>query len=711
MTAHFFASGRRTRLLGSLMLGVAFGLAFAGPAWADPTPAPAPAPGAPSPAPVPGPGVPSPAPGVPSPTPGVPSPIPTPPPGGPTPSEPSSPQTPTPSPGPSPAPAPTTSDGDGNDPAWYDIPGQIRKALQSFFAWMAKKAINPVMETLGSTVLSTPDLTTSPHVKTIWTTCLVVANGVYVLFVIAGAFIITSRESLQSQYGFKQIAPRLVLGAVLSNVSLIICGKGIEAANALTAAILGQGVDPKTAADAMIGILIQPLNAGSPNILLALLVIAALVLALVVIVTFVMRVALMIVLTGFAPMALIFHATPQTEGLAYTWWRAFAACLGLQLAQALIVLATIRVFLTPSGLVVLGLPASGDGLLGVLVCLTMLWLLIKLPGLMKQFVLAPMGMQSQGRGLIGQLLQAYVMLKTFGAFGAAAGLLGGGPRTTATARQPTNTTTGNATTTSTVRPVSPIGGRTGTPRPAPTPPSPPAPVAFSNAPTTQTPLPAPGGTAGAPTFSNPPQPATPTATPNGPAPAASFSHPSPSRAATTRPSGRPAPAAFSNATPAPTSPTPAGPPPAATFSTPPKPQSAPRQAPAPVTPVFSSAPPTPSTRATAARKPTTPAPSPSRSTGSRTAATGSGPAPVTTAPAAAPRSALSPSPAARPSPVSGPAPATQPPPSPPRPAGSTTPVFRPAASSPPSPPPSSPASAPSPPSPPLARRRPRGGKS
>ncbi|TWG14536.1 hypothetical protein [Actinoplanes teichomyceticus] len=575
---------------------------------------------------------------------------------------------------------------------------------------MAKKAINPVMETLGSTVLSTPDPTASPHVMAIWTTCLVVANGIYVLFVIAGAFIITSRESLQSQYGFKQIAPRLVLGAVLSNVSLIICGKGIEATNALTAAILGQGVDPKTAADAMIGILIQPLNAGSPNILLALLVIAALVLALVVIVTFVMRVALMIVLTGFAPMALIFHATPQTENLAYTWWRAFAACLGLQLAQALIVLATIRVFLTPSGLVVLGVPASGEGLLGVLVCLTMLWLLTKLPGLMKQFVLAPMGMQSQG--LIGQLLQAYVMFKTFGA---AAGLLGGGSRaarTATTARQRAATTTGNATTASTARPISRTGGRSGTPRPAPARPSPPAPVTFSNAPTTQTPLSAPAGTAGAPTFSNPPQPATPTATPTGPAPATSFSHPDPSPAATTRPSGHPAPATFSNATPTPASPTPAGPPPAATFSTPQKPQSAPRRPPAPVTPVFSAAPPTPSTRATAAQRPTTtPAPAPSRTTRSRTAATGGGRTPVTTTPpTATPRSAPSPGPAARPSPVSGPTPA-DPPPSPPRPAGSATPVFRRATSSPPSPPSPSPATAPSPPSPPPVRRRPKGGKS
>jgi hypothetical protein len=694
MAAHLTASRRRARLLGLLMLGVVIGLAFAGPAWAEPTPAPAPAAGAtPSPTPAPGPGGPSPTPGTPSPTPGVPS------------------------PGSSPAPAPTTDDGD--DPAWYDIPGQIRKALQSFFAWMAKEAINPVMETLGSTVLSTPDLTTNPHVKAIWTTCLVVANGIYVLFVIAGAFIITSRESLQTQYGFKQIAPRLVLGAVLSNVSLIICGKGIEATNALTAAILGQGVDPKTAADAMIGILIQPFNAGNVNILFALLVIAALVLALLVIVTFVMRVALLIVLTGFAPMAMICHATPQTENLAYTWWRAFGGCLGLQLAQALIVLATIRVFLTPSGLVVLGVPATADGLLGVLLCLTMLWLLIKLPGLLKQFVLAPLSLQNQGRGLIGQLVQAYIMFKTFGA---AAGLLGGGPRaahTATTARQRAATTTANRASTSTARPVSRSGGRPGTPRPAPTRPSPPAPVAFSNAPTTQTPLSAPAGTAGASQFSHPQQPATPATPPTGPAPAAQLSHPNPPQPITTRPARRPGPATFSNTPTPPANSTPAGPPPAATFSAPQAPQSAPRRPPVPVTPVFSSAPPTPRTRPTAAQRPTaTPHATASRVTGSRTAVTRTGSPPVTTTPATgAPHPSPSPSPAPQPSPAARPAPVTPPSSSPPRPTGSASPVFHPASSPPSSrpaatssPPPSRPAASPSSSSPPSVRRRPRGGK-
>ncbi|WP_412740964.1 hypothetical protein [Krasilnikovia sp. MM14-A1259] len=560
----------------------------------------------------------------------------------------------------------------------FDIPGQIRKAITGFLVWMAKTGLKPVMETLGSTVLSTPDLTGNPQVNAVWTTTLVAANGIYVLFIVAGGFVVVSRESLQTQYGFQQIASRLVLGAVISNVSLILCGKAIEFTNALTTAVAGQGVDGPAAAQAIVDMIAQPLSATSPNILFAVLVIAMVVLALVVVVTFLLRVAIMVVLIGLAPLALACHATPQTEGLAYTWWRAFAACLGLQVAQALIVLTAVKVFLTPAGLTLLGVPATKDGLVGVLVCVTMLWLLIKLPGLLKQFVLAPLGLPGEGRGLFRQLVQAYMTVKTLGAVsglskgkravvaGVTGRPAGGGTRTTSAARL-----------------VRGAGGQPMAPRPALSQPSRAA-VAFSYAPAKPAPLSARAGRTGAPAFSHSAPPATPAPAPAGPAPAARFSQPAAASPGQSRPANRPAPAAFSNASPASASPPPAGPRPAATFSNPPAAQSAPRRPSAPFTPVFSSAPTTPAARPTAARRPTA---APRRTSAANP-------------PAASPRPAPSPSPTPRPVPATRPSPPppSPPPPSPPRPAGSTTPVFRPA-SSPPSPRPS----------PPPARRQPKGG--
>lgn len=611
-------------VLGILVTGTAAAIGT-GPAWADPTPAPAPAPGAQS-----------------NPTP---SPIGPPPTATPTPTTPS---TPAPAPGPTPPGGmPTDS---GGSPGLFDIPGQVRQAINDFILWIAKTGLKPVMDTLGHTVLSTPDLTSNPQVKAIWTTSLVAANAIFVLFVVAGGFIVASRETLQNRYGLKEIAPRVVVAAVTANVSLIVCGKAIEAVNALTAAIAGQGVDGQGAATAIEQILDQPVSGSLPPILYSLLVLAVLVMAIVVVMTFVLRMALLVMLVGVAPLALMCHATPQTEGLAYTWWRAFAACLGMQLGQAVIILATVRVFLTPAGPEAFGIPLAPDGLLAVLVCLTMLWLLIKLPGWMKHLLLGRLG--HSGRGLVGQIIHAVVMLKTLGAL---AGVGRGTSRPARSARPASSgrPRPGPAATTGAVprsggpgpRPPHPTR-----PRPAPTPPGP---AAFSNAPVSHTPLAEPAGTAEAPAFSSAAQPSTPRPAPaTGPAPAR-FSHPPTPTTTIPARTSRPAAPRFSNA---PTPPAlvrrPTSPVPAATFSAAPRSQTAPKRPPAPVTPVFST---------------------PTR------AAPAGGTTPTRTTPTPAP-----------PRPAASGRPQTLPPPSPsrPRPAGRT-------------PPPSVP------PSPP---RRPRGGR-
>ncbi|MFE7870547.1 hypothetical protein ACFUYE_09405 [Micromonospora humida] len=465
--------------------------------------------------------------------------------------------------------------------------------------WAAEQALQPVMEALGNSWLSTPDLTSNEHVKAFWTTSLIAANGVFVLFVVANGFLVTTRETLQTRHGLKQVLPRIAVGAVLANSSLIIGQKAIEATNALTVALAGNSVDGPAAATAIRQITDDALR--GQGFLMVLLVIAVVVMCLLLEFTFVLRLAALVILLGIAPAALICHASPLTEGLAQLWWRAFLACLGLQLAQAVVVMATVKVFLTPAGPTVLGVPSTGNGLLGVVVCLTMLWLLIKLPGWMRQFVLGPLG-QSNGRGLLGQLVRAFVMTKTLGA---AAGILG---RTT-----PSSPATGRT-------PPRPLGSRPSPggsrpsrpPRPSrpgstPRPPSPAGPVAFSHAPVTHTPLPAPAGTADL-TFSHPADPSTPPAAPSGVVPPVRFSHPASPQSSPPSPALPPARVAFSDATTSTARHAASSPVPVVTFSSAPTPQTAPRRPPGPVIPVFSAAPAggprasIPRTRPTAARR-------------------------------------------------------------------------------------------------------------
>lgn len=508
---------------------------------------------------------------------------------------------PTPSSGSNPSAPPVTSGDD--DPAWYDIPGQIRNAINDFFAWMIESSLTPVMDTLGTTVLSTPDLTNNPQVTAIWTTSLIVANAVFVLFVVLGGFVVTSRETLQTRHGLKEILPRLVIGGGAANLSLVLIREILTAVNALTAAIAGQGIDGPAAATAITQALIGTVTSG--GFLMTLLVLAALVMAIIVVFTFVLRVACMILLVGVAPLALICHSTPQTEGLAYAWWRAFGACLGMQVAQAVIMLATIRVVLTPNSGAVLGLPVTGDGFLGVLVCLTMLWVQIKLPGWLKQVVLGPLG-QSKGRGLLGQLITTVLTIKTLGT---AAGILSGakaaagGVAGTATRRTPSPPRAAPG------RPSRPGPSRTGSPsRPRPSPAGTRR-ATFSHAPTVHKPLAQPAGTATAPTFSDTAQPAGAGA-PMGAVPPVVFSaaprtapEPSTGLPSSTRdghPVTVPAPARGTSSN-RPT-PNPNGAP-AVVFSSAPKPQTAPQRPPAPAAPTFSAAAATsPGTRPTAAQR-------------------------------------------------------------------------------------------------------------
>jgi hypothetical protein len=432
-----------------------------------------------------------------------------------------------------------------------DIPGQIRQAIVEFIAWVAETGLKPVLKALGDTVLATPALTGIRQVRAVWTTSLVAANAIFVLLIVAGAFIVASRETLQSQYGFKQILPRLIVAAVASNLSLLVCGKAIAFTNALTATLAGQGLDGAAAAAALTQT-IDKAGQGT-SFLLSLLAIAVLVMALVVVITFIGRIALLVLLIGVAPLALVCHATPQTEGLAYAWWRALAACLALQVGQTVILVATLKVFLTPAGPTVLGIPSTSNGLLGLLVCATMLWLLIKLPGWMRHFVLGSLSHHG-GRGLVGQVLHAYLTFKTLVAVaGVAAGHRSAGHRTGR--RPPPTTGPGPTGQPSRPLPSSPrtpgprprsAGPAAGTPRSSTTRAAGTSTVAHVPWQATSHGVPATGGT-GPVRFSHAPTHHTPRRAPAEPATPVRFSDARPPQEPPARPAGPPPPAEFSSA--------------------------------------------------------------------------------------------------------------------------------------------------------------------
>ena len=288
-------------------------------------------------------------------------------------------------------------------PGLFDVPGRIRKMVDDWFQGLVASAVDPALDLLGHTLLATPTLATGGRARELWLVSLGLADGAYVLLVTIGGVVLLAHESLQVQYSVKQIAPRLVIGAVAANLSFLLARQGIELANAASAALAGGQVDPANVAATIRALALSPLQPGSlfTSLLVGVLVVLAVVLA----GTCLVRVMLVVFLVVAAPVMLAAHALPQTEGLARLWWRAMAACLGVQLGQALALVMAVRVFLEADRREVL--PLGGGHLVDVMVACCLLWLLIRIPAWAARAVI-----DGGRRSAVVRLVKSVVVVRT-----------------------------------------------------------------------------------------------------------------------------------------------------------------------------------------------------------------------------------------------------------------------------------------------------------
>jgi hypothetical protein len=270
---------------------------------------------------------------------------------------------------------------------FFDVTCHVTSAIDGWFRDLVTSALNPVLDLLGRSVLATPHITVG-KVAALWGLTAGIANALVILFVLAGGALVMARETLQTRYAAKDLAPRIVVGVIAANASLALVAMAIPAANSLTQALLGGGVDAANATAAMRQMVVSPIGAG--GIFLVLLGLVAAVLAVVLLATYVIRVAVLVLLVAVAPLALICHALPQTEGTARLWWRAVAGVFAIQLGQSLVLICALKVFFTPDANSTLGLSASG-GLVDVLVAICLLWVLVRIPTWVARAVFAGSG--------------------------------------------------------------------------------------------------------------------------------------------------------------------------------------------------------------------------------------------------------------------------------------------------------------------------------
>jgi hypothetical protein len=295
-----------------------------------------------------------------------------------------------PAPSHTPSPSPTASvpppaGGSGGGCGWFDFTCDVTHAITSWFAGLVTSAVNPLLTLIGQTALSTPQPGSIPAISATWTTSAVIADTLYGLLVLAGGVLVMSHETLQTSWTVKEIAPRIVCGFIFANLSMVLMTQAITLANALSAALAGQGITPGTAAKSLVDVL--AVSASGGGIFVVLLTIAGVVLAVILAFIYVLRLMAIVLLAAAAPLALASYALPHLAWLARWWWRALAAALAIQIAQGLVLTAAVRVFFSP-GWLAWDVASPWPHLL---VTLCLLYIMIRIPFWISRPVLSPFG--------------------------------------------------------------------------------------------------------------------------------------------------------------------------------------------------------------------------------------------------------------------------------------------------------------------------------
>jgi hypothetical protein len=263
--------------------------------------------------------------------------------------------------------------------------------LEALIGWVSDQvlaALEQVADLLGGFLFVVPNPAGFPQVQKLWATNLSIVNTGYLLAVIAAGIVAMTYQSVQIRYSVKELLPRLVFATVAANFSLQWTTLILQTGNALNQAISSQ---PLTDTGTLQVIRRQVIAAlVDPEVALLSLIAAVAVtgLLLMLIVQWMTRLAVLLVCVIVAPLALACYCLPRLDAAAGLWWRTLLGTLGVQLLQALLLHAGLSVFLDPGGQLPTLLPFHGNAeMVNLLVLLVLLWTCVKIPALMRRWVL------------------------------------------------------------------------------------------------------------------------------------------------------------------------------------------------------------------------------------------------------------------------------------------------------------------------------------
>ncbi|MFI5593542.1 hypothetical protein ACIA5G_51550 [Amycolatopsis sp. NPDC051758] len=309
---------------------------------------------------------------------------------------------------------PGTGSGDSDsDCGITDVGACITEAINSAFRSVVDDALDPILELIGHTALSTPTISDLPGIGELWNSSWEIVVAAYGLLILLGGILLMGHETVQTRYSIKEIGPRIPIAFMASALSLFFADKLIRLANGLTLGVLGDGVNAPSLGNTLRDA-VQGIATGGLFIILVALVLVVLGLGLLVV--YVVRIVITLVLIISAPFFLMCHGLPHTEPLAHWWWKAITVTTGVQFAQALVLITAVRTFLS-GGVHLFGSTLSALGTL--IAAIALFFVLFKIPFWMLKAVKV-----GSGRSFLGGLARAYIAAKTFGMVAGKTGAFG-----------------------------------------------------------------------------------------------------------------------------------------------------------------------------------------------------------------------------------------------------------------------------------------------
>jgi len=290
----------------------------------------------------------------------------------------------------------------------------LMNGLVDWLAARLQDLLGGLLSYLTSGMFLSPDVTVLPQVQAIAGKSALVVNSCFILAIIAVGIATMAGGSVQMRYGIKELVPRLVVGLIASHFAVGLTAVLIEVANTLTVSMVGTAA-PTTEAVDMTRLHVTA-ALSDPGTALVALVVGLLIVGLMFTLfgSWIVRVGVLVILAGIAPVALACYATPWTQQAAQLWWRTLLGCLATPTLQAIAFSTGVQLLIDPrSSLpVLIGLP--GSDIINLMITAVLLWVTLKIPSMMRRYVTRTGGPSMGGVLVRAVLIQSITRRIPFG---------------------------------------------------------------------------------------------------------------------------------------------------------------------------------------------------------------------------------------------------------------------------------------------------------